>query len=60
MDAAALQRLDRSLRTITAACTLPPPDDLIAHTCACTSSATSWELAQRHVLVLEVIGFVLP
>jgi len=48
------------LRTITAACTLSPPDDLIAQTCACTSSVSSWELAQRHVLVLEVIGFVLP
>ncbi|MCX4854021.1 hypothetical protein OG426_52960 [Streptomyces canus] len=48
------------MRTITAACTLSPPDDLIAQTCAFTSSVSSRELAQRHVLVLEVIGFVLP
>ncbi|MFI0962955.1 hypothetical protein ACH4S8_16370 [Streptomyces sp. NPDC021080] len=32
MAALALERLDRSLRTITAACTLLPLDDLIAPT----------------------------
>lgn len=43
-----------------AACTAPPPDDLIAQTCATTSVTIARVAAQRHVLELEVIGFVLP
>ncbi|MBE1594688.1 hypothetical protein [Streptomyces stelliscabiei] len=48
------------MRTITAPCTPVPPDDLIAQACANTSTAILSVLAQRHVLVLDVIGFVLP
>ncbi|WP_245787384.1 hypothetical protein [Amycolatopsis saalfeldensis] len=48
------------LRTITAPCTLPPPGDLTAQTCATTLVLTVLEPAHRHVLALEVIGFVLP
>ncbi|EMF57717.1 hypothetical protein SBD_0389 [Streptomyces bottropensis ATCC 25435] len=41
-------------------CTPVPPDDPIAQACANTSTAILSVLAQRHVLVLDVIGFVLP
>jgi hypothetical protein len=48
------------LRTITAAWTPVPADDLIAQTCATTPVVIVLLLAQCHVLVLEEIGFVLP
>ncbi|MEU2154646.1 hypothetical protein ABZ532_06420 [Streptomyces sp. NPDC019396] len=60
MAALALKRLDRLLRTSTAACAPSPSDDLIAQTCAATLVATVFVLAQCHLLELEVIGFVLP
>lgn len=51
----------RLLRTITAACAEFPFADLIAQTCATMPvSSTVWVGPQRHVLALEVIGFVLP
>ncbi|MGK3944839.1 hypothetical protein ABK046_41325 [Streptomyces caeruleatus] len=48
------------MRTITAAWTPLPLDDLIAQACAITPVAIVLLPAQRHVLELEVIGFVLP
>ncbi|WP_157517521.1 hypothetical protein [Micromonospora rifamycinica] len=48
------------MRTITAACTAPPPEDLIAQTWATTLVAIVFEPAHRQVLGLDVIGLVLP
>ncbi|MGN9907671.1 hypothetical protein ACTMTJ_08975 [Phytohabitans sp. LJ34] len=48
------------MRTITAACTEVPLADLTEQICATTSVATGLVSSQRHVLGLELIGFVLP
>jgi hypothetical protein len=50
----------RLLRTITAPCMELPFGDLIVQTCASTFPVTVTELAQLHLELLDVIGFVLP
>jgi hypothetical protein len=52
--------VDRSLRTITAACTDKTPGALIAQACAPTLASIGRVAPHTHVLGLLVIGLVLP